>query len=1642
MALSDASGDPLALSNGGHHPLSASGNTASNTSTPVSGGQDPVSAVPSGDCLTADGEGDVTVKDAASRAQQKQQRSRSPHVVQRTNRPNQNGGVVKQNGSLRNLRPSSSTSSSSPSPAVTDSQRLAKHHLPSTLPPSSSSPPLQPPPLCCQHCHFHPALCCPGGQQECHLFQSPGPGPGPGPGPVPHPGTPSSCPCCHPACTNPHPHPPPLPPHPSSPLCLHHHHHHRWQEHLQSQTHGPGLSPARPFRFPKSYAELIADWPVVVLGVCTVLIVVCALVGILVPDLPDFSDPLLGFEPRGTAIGQRLVTWNNMVKNTGYKATLANYPFKYADEQAKNHQETRWPEDHFDRDKRQAEWDFSKEFFCDVPGDSYSRLVFTSAEGKNLWSIQAIKSMCNLDNTRVRSHRDYWSLCQRTNDASCCPSWTLGNYIAVLTNKSSCQKITERDVSHTLKILRSCAKYYHNGTLGPDCWDMAMRRKDQLKCANVPRKCTKYNAVYQILHFLVDKDFLSPKNMDYPPPALKYSMLFSPTEKGESMMNIYLDNFENWNSSDGITTVTGIEFGIKHNLFQDYLLTDTVYPAIAIVIVLLVMCVYTRSVFITLMTIIAIISSLIVSYFLYRMVFNFEFFPFMNLTALIILVGIGADDAFVLCDVWNYTKFDKPHAELSETVSVTLQHAALSMFVTSFTTAAAFYANYVSNITAIRCFGVYAGTAILVNYILMVTWLPAVVVLHERYLPNVFPCSKPPHQQRGYCTRTFWAGLCQKANKCLFTVSEASRIFFEKVLPCIVIKLRYLWLFWFLAITVGGAYVVCVNPKMKLPSLELAEFQVFRASHPFERYDAEYKKLFMFERVHHGEDLHMPITIIWGVTPVDNGDPLNPKNKGKLMLDSSFNISSPASQLWILNFCQKLRNQSFVFQSEEQDFTSCFIETFKQWMENQDCEEASVYPCCSQSTFPYKQDVFELCIKRAIMELDRSTNYHLDSKTPGPRFDINDTIRAIVLEFQSTYLFTLAYEKMFQFYREVDAWISEELLYAPAGLSHGWFVSNLEFYDLQDSLSDGTLVAMALSVAVAFSVMLLTTWNVIISLYAILSIAGTIFVTVGSLVLLGWELNVLESVTISVAVGLSVDFAVHYGVAYRLAPEPDREGKVVFSLSRMGSAIAMAALTTFVAGAMMMPSTVLAYTQLGTFMMLIMCVSWTFATFFFQCMCRCLGPQGTCGQIPLPKKLQCQAFSEGTATSPSPQGKSSGLGKYQLDSRGGEVEHYELEPLASSHRNEEKPAEEREMCPQLYNGIPPHHHTGPYSHIPYKSKTESGRAASENGLVATLSTPSRCQYSQNTNCTCGDPPPPHLPQQWTPRPCAQPPQDSPSCPPTPQLFPLSGNHPSKQNAALLSTTLDPVYKNMECRMHYVQYPPAHFHHCSQGRVVAPRQGPAHSCHLRNYCVHTANLQGGLAREQRSTTPASTQDSGPAPAPGPITGLQSVGQEDNHKPGVKPSSPGVSPNISTPAQTQPQTQAASPSSSLGCILATPHAASTHTTRHERQKATDSDQCCGDNHTTAETTAQMDACCKIPGNQEKLESIPVTREESVKKCKQNSKRERASSASPKKLFCFNRTLKVKCNSVSEFNVPKTEANVPPLAINTNPSSESLC
>ena len=86
-----------------------------------------------------------------------------------------------------------------------------------------------------------------------------------------------------------------------------------------------------------------------------------------------------------------------------------------------------------------------------------------------------------------------------------------------------------------------------------------------------------------------------------------------------------------------------------------------------------------------------------------------EMFPW-NLT------GVGADDTFILVKSWSLhgetkdttTAKDEEEspfdAQLERRMASTLRHSCMSMLVTSLTTAIAFFASYISSITAIKCF--------------------------------------------------------------------------------------------------------------------------------------------------------------------------------------------------------------------------------------------------------------------------------------------------------------------------------------------------------------------------------------------------------------------------------------------------------------------------------------------------------------------------------------------------------------------------------------------------------------------------------------------------------------------------------------------------------------------------------------------------------------------------------------------------------------------------------------------------------------------------------------------------------------------------------------------------------------------------
>ncbi|XP_056333565.1 protein dispatched homolog 2 [Danio aesculapii] len=1079
------------------------------------------------------------------------------------------------------------------------------------------------------------------------------------------------------------------------------------QHHMVTVSRNDGLH-----RIPRSYSQVIAEYPMTVLISCTLVLLACSLAGILTGPFPDFSDPLLGFEPRGTDISVRLATWMRLKQNTGPGKLLSPVPWQLTEKTTTGEDTARSEPQFRERSRRMLHRDYAEHnFFCNAPGERYAQLVFRSGNSASLWSLKAIYSMCQMEQTQIRSGTQFNKLCQVKSKFygpmvknECCPSWSLGNYLAVLNNVSSCFSLTAQQVSESLGLLRFCAPYYHDGSLVESCTE----RSKFGRCASVPHRC-KLSSIFQILHYLVDKDFLGPQTVEYKVPSLKYSIVFLPMEKGDSLMNIYLNHLEAHKLTYNNTTITGIDLGIKQKLFKYYLARDSIYPVLAALALLITMGLYLKSLFIAAMSLVAVILSLSTSYFLYKVAFRLTFFPLLNLAAVFVLLGSSLNQALTFVDFWKLQLSHNPPAVPEKRMNRVLQEMGYLIIVSGLTSSITFYSGYISSITAVRCYAVYLGSASLINTIFALVWLPCTLILQERYAVlssnTVGKAAWKPCCSKN--AGVFWETSSRK--RCLFTFrqklrtlgrgfSDTSNLLFLKILPCGVVKFRYIWICWFAVLAAGGTYISCVDPGMKLPTSDSRTTQLFRSSHPFERYDAEYRHQFMFERMKEGEDEPMTLTLIWGIIPSDNGDQFDPKSNGSLSVDPGFNMSSLQGQMWLRDLCVKIQNQTFYSPlSAEQDTAEdnvCFVEHLIHWVSIRRCSESedAFSFCCNNIPFPYPPSVFEQCLSMMVAEQHAEGRL---SSAGGLRFDSEGRITALVIIFKTVQLYSFNYSRMSQFYQEILSWFNKEISKAPAGLQRGWFVSQLGLYDLQQCLSSETLEVAGFSVALTFALLLLTTWNIPLSVYVSIAVAGSVFATVGLLVLLEWQLNGVEALLISAAAGLSVDFVANYCISYSLAPHSDRLGRVAHSLKRMGCPVATGAGAYFCVGIIMLPATALLFRKLGIFLLLVKCVACGFATFFFQSLCCFFGPQNNCGRITLPCVTQqstenilssCSATEPGT-TNPAANG-AFGCGKGSRIRRsfnkenedflcpnqqhhrkrqlvgGREPEQYELQPLA------------------------------------------------------------------------------------------------------------------------------------------------------------------------------------------------------------------------------------------------------------------------------------------------------------------------------------------------------------------------------------------
>ncbi|XP_072018743.1 protein dispatched homolog 1-like [Amphiura filiformis] len=907
------------------------------------------------------------------------------------------------------------------------------------------------------------------------------------------------------------------------------------------------------------YAKVLATFsPIVCVGVL-VFVTVCSVISFTLFPLPDFSEPTQGFEARGTYISERIA--------------MRTYLFMF----------------------------LSFLFFSPPPDASKGRLVFGSKQKSGLFTTGSIKAMCEAEEKLFRDHYIFPYSCLPCGTTSCPDSWSLGTYVALLNNKTSCVDIDDDDVDNTKTLLAICASFYLNGSLKQRCSTLPPGT-----CTGVPPECINHDAVYIILHFLSKASFAQDLVANGNDAILKLAVIFLPMSSTDlASLLIYRDNIHDKTYRDSNVELRGLYFDIKFELFGSFMLGDTIYFGVGIALVIFLIWVYTGSLLVMFAAILNIVMSLLLGYFVYTVIFQRNFFPFVNVATVILIIGISADDTVVYMDLWKKSLADNAGEDLIWIVKDAIYHATATMFATSITTACALYTSMLSDITAVKGFALFSGTTILANFILTLTWLPAIIITQHKVM--IWCCGPDVNSETNKLV---------KVRRLVSTVFAPFRYLIYELLPIVVVKLRLVWVALLGCLGIGFIFVVFLKPGLQLPSA--AEFQLLRPSNLFEQYDLIYKNKFSFEG-----DMKTPMTgiIVLGTKPVDTGDPWNPKERGKIVLDESFSVYEPSSQVWLLNFCLDLRNQTFTIENER---FFCFFDLFVQLM-SLPCIHpltgVDSTPCCQITPFPYPQPIMELCLKIVASQI--CATYKCDKTFPGPRFSTeDDRVAAHYMVFQSTYDLSFDYATMLQYWKTVNSWVESKLKTAPSSLQTGWFASftypQLYFFDLQQSLAYGIPVALGVTFAVAIAILILTILNFAVALLAIISIAFTVFTTIGSLILLGWQLNIFESVIITLSVGLSVDFTIHYAVAYNLAQHQSRIEKTRVALRTLSGALSIAALSTFIAGALMLLANVYVYVQLGTFLVLVMSISWVYSTFFFLSLCALIGPQGNVGRIPLP----------------------------------------------------------------------------------------------------------------------------------------------------------------------------------------------------------------------------------------------------------------------------------------------------------------------------------------------------------------------------------------------------------------------------------------
>ncbi|XP_070577306.1 protein dispatched homolog 1-like [Ptychodera flava] len=698
----------------------------------------------------------------------------------------------------------------------------------------------------------------------------------------------------------------------------------------------------------------------------------------------------------------------------------------------------------------------------------------------------------------------------------------------------------------------------------------------------------------------------------------------------------------------------------NEQLFRDAIDKTVMYDMICVVgslaFIFFFMWFQTRSLWVTGFAVFGIITSFCGTNLIYRYALGFRFFGTLHVLTTFIILGIGADDVFVFVDNWKATGF-KTYDGLEHRLSAAYRHASVSMLVTSLTTAVAFFVNAFSSLLGVKTFGIFAGILVLMNYVTVVTFLPTVVITHHHYLGNrCCPkrCVKISPELAG--TEEFEKPVEEEKKSVVvrFLIGPYIRLLTHKVL-------RWIIVFAFIAMTTVFIYYATQLGSQEEP------VQLFKDGNNFVRHSKKNADSFVPD-TSSGSSVYRTadVYIVWGLKNQDDKKchQTDYECTGDTVWDESFDLNPPPSQQALRDFCARLRNLTeeegdrlYVFRNvvTGEVEVNCFIDSMYDFYEHVDLNSSNVRMPISenkiwnlmtadQSTFDSSSgphDTFYRNFETGVgywltrgytgrpnsdfAEYGELIGEEVDQKDTTPVANNTDVygtrLRYVAIKVTTTLSYgTIGYEAGIPI---IDAWedfVSAEMEKMPPSVSGAFqctcgYVNLWHWIKVQKTLADSAIKGVILGILLAFPLLTIATSNIILGAMATMSIGLTTGCVIGIIPIAGWKLGLLESLNLSLIVGLAVDYVVHLAEGYHLSPKEDRLGRLHDTLEHVGVSVVSGAATTLGASTFMLFAKILFFMQFGVFMFCTIGFSLLFSLGLFTTMLGIMGPQGRTGSL-------------------------------------------------------------------------------------------------------------------------------------------------------------------------------------------------------------------------------------------------------------------------------------------------------------------------------------------------------------------------------------------------------------------------------------------